>query len=772
VDCCSLWRETIPAMAEEALPLRRYLEGRGLSSENLPSSIRFHPRLSYFGDQGYVGSYPALVAKVEDLPVPEFKESGSADEFGLLRIYLTQDGQKAPVPGSVKKALGPIAGRAVCLAELNGDTVCLTEGLETALAVQQATEIPTLCCVSTAGLQQVRLPRTITQVHIWADRDRSRVGQTAAETLAERLCGEGRTVFLHLPELGIPEDSKSVDWLDVLNAQGAQALQSQLEKELPWSPREDPFASESVPFPLPVLSVPKALERSGLDQLSSESSVEQVESALRRLAAASLRLDRVGKAALRETAVKKLARLKVVGSPARLIDAALGTDSTKEEKEDRLQGQAVTLQNADPYPEPVEGDKLLQELEKVFDQFLKLPAGAAEAMALWVVHTYALEAANISPILCLTSPEKRCGKTSALDLLHNLVSKPLSAANVTPAALFRSVEKFGPTLLIDEADTFLSRNEELRGILNSGHRRTTATIVRTVGDDYEPRIFSTWGAKAIALIGDLPATLEDRSIVIRMRRKAPSEQVARLRLDQIGEELRPTRERIVRWVSDYLDPLKDGEPEDLVGLNDRAMDNWRPLLAIAGICGGHWTERAGRAAQILSGESKEADGSARIQLLEDLQSLFQEKKATGLASSEIVEYLGEMEDRPWPEWKSGRPITTRQLARLLKPFGVTPGLLWIDNKGVRGYQIDNFEDVFRRYLSLQDPVSDLLAPLGSSRGAGYRPVRDPLGRGNPNRSKIAGNPHEQGILTVLTDRKGGPGKKGVSKKRKLEYVVL
>jgi len=243
-----------------------------------------------------------------------------------------------------------------------------------------------------------------------------------------------------LPELPIPEEGKSVDWLDVLNAQGVQALQSELKKESPWLPPEEPHSSESLPLPLPAMSVPAALERSGLDQLSRESSVEEVESALRRLDSVAQRLDRVGKAALRETAVKKLARLKVVGSPARLIDAALGTDSSQE-KEDRLQGQAVTLQNADPYPDPVTGDQLLQELEKVFGQFLKLPAGAAEAMALWVVHTYALEAANISPILCLTSPEKRCGKTSALDLLHNLVSKPLSAANVTPAALFRSVEK-------------------------------------------------------------------------------------------------------------------------------------------------------------------------------------------------------------------------------------------------------------------------------------------------------------------------------------------
>jgi putative DNA primase/helicase len=79
------------------------------------------------------------------------------------------------------------------------------------------------------------------------------------------------------------------------------------------------------------------------------------------------------------------------------------------------------------------------------------------------------------------------------------------------------------SLLVDEADSFLGEKEELRGILNSGHTRDAAYVVRTVGDEHEPRRFSTWAAKAVAMIGHLPDTLADRSIIIPMRRRAPGE---------------------------------------------------------------------------------------------------------------------------------------------------------------------------------------------------------------------------------------------------------
>jgi putative DNA primase/helicase len=202
-----------------------------------------------------------------------------------------------------------------------------------------------------------------------------------------------------------------------------------------------------------------------------------------------------------------------------------------------------------------------------------------------VTFTYLIDCCGVSPILALTSPEKRCGKTTALDLLSKLSHKAMPASNISPAAVFRSIDAWSPCLLIDEADTFLSENEELRGVLNSGHTRATAFVVRNVGDDHQPRQFSTWGAKAIAKIGTLPDTLADRSIVVELRRRLPSERVQKLRHVEAGlfDEL---RRKLVRFAGDNAETLRNARPTIPEALNDRAGDSWEPLLAIAEIAGG------------------------------------------------------------------------------------------------------------------------------------------------------------------------------------------
>jgi len=183
------------------------------------------------------------------------------------------------------------------------------------------------------------------------------------------------------------------------------------------------------------------------------------------------------------------------------------------------QGRGVRLEDPESWPEPVDGAALLDALAAVFERYLALPPHASTVLALWVLHTYNMDVAFTSPILAITSPVKQCGKTQLLIVLGAVVARRLFASNVTSAALFRTIEQYTPTLLIDEADTFLRDNEELRGVLNSGHTRTTASVIRTAGDDHEPRQFSTWCAKAIASIGRLPGTLADRAIEVQMRRR-------------------------------------------------------------------------------------------------------------------------------------------------------------------------------------------------------------------------------------------------------------
>jgi hypothetical protein len=368
-------------------------------------------------------------------------------------------------------------------------------------------------------------------------------------------------------------------------------------------------------------------------------------------------------------------------------------DSTQPE----LQGKPLLFGDAEPWPVPVDGTLLLNELLAVFTHYVVLPPGAAVALALWVIFSHAHEAFSVSPILGLNSPTKRSGKTTTLTILHGLVPRSLMASNVTSAVLFRSIEKFVPTLLIDEADTFLRDNEELRGILNSGHVRSSAAAVRSVGDQHEPRAFSTFCPKAIALIGKLHETLEDRAILIALKRKAPGEKVERLRLDRIDQELRPFLQRASRWGKDHLDVLRSADPVVPEGLHDRAADNWRPLLAIAEACGGLWPDEARLAAVRLAGGSSESDNTLAIQLLADFKEIFAGRNADKIASDEVTKELHKLEERPWADFRNGKPISKAQVARLLRPFEITPKQLWIDKDNSRGYVLADFEDSFARY---------------------------------------------------------------------------
>src|SRR5215831_7814784 len=207
-----------------------------------------------------------------------------------------------------------------------------------------------------------------------------------------------------------------------------------------------------------------------------------------------------------------------------------------------------------------------------------------------------MDAGEVSPFMVLVSPTKRCGKTSVLIVLYYITPRSELAINISPSALFRYVEDVRPTLLIDEADSFLKDNEELRGILNSGHTKAAANIIRNVEvkGQHKPRRFSTWAPKAIATIRELADTLEDRSIIITLQRKPKTAAVERLR-KRDSEEFATLRRKAARWAADNLDKLTDPEPAIPDALNDRAADNWRPLLAIADLAGGDWPRRARQA---------------------------------------------------------------------------------------------------------------------------------------------------------------------------------
>jgi hypothetical protein len=378
----------------------------------------------------------------------------------------------------------------------------------------------------------------------------------------------------------------------------------------------------------------------------------------------------------------------------------------------KAQGRQVELETPVPWPTPVNGAALLDDIERIFSRHLILPDHAAPALALWVMHAYTFDAFFTSPLLAITSPVKRCAKTLLLIVAGALVPRRLYASNITAAVLFRVIEKYSPTLLIDEADTFMGDSDTLRGVINSGHTRTTASVIRASGDDFAPRVFSTWCPKVIASIRALSDTLADRSIEIAMRRKARTETIEPLRQDRIDATCQPCRQKAARWADDHLDQLRTADPNMPTVLHDRAADCWRPLLAIADAAEGDWSEKARQAAAHLSGQPLDTNTEdINVELLIDTKEVF--AAVDFLTSSDLADKLAALDSRPWGDWR-GKPISTRAIADRLRPFGIHPDRTrTARNEQVRGYFRHRFEDPWNRYVP--DKVSQ--RPNGNSHGA-------------------------------------------------------
>jgi putative DNA primase/helicase len=391
------------------------------------------------------------------------------------------------------------------------------------------------------------------------------------------------------------------------------------------------------------------------------------------------------------------------------------------------------------WPEPVDGAALLDSIKRVFRRYIVLPKDADIVLPLWVLHAWTVDAGDISPFMVLVSPTKRCGKTSVLILLYFMTPKSELASNITAAALFRYIEAVRPTLLIDEADSFAKDNEELRGVLGSGHTKVAANVIRTVevGGEHKPRRFSTWAPKAIATIRSLADTLEDRSVIVTLQRKPRDAKVERLRRRDT-EELKTIRGKAARWATDTFNKLGERDPKVPEVLNDRAADNWRPLLAIADLAGGAWPADARRAARTLSGE--EQDGAVNVELLRDIRSAFGDAEA--VRSVDLVEKLVADKERPWAEWKHGRPLSQKQLGGLLRPFGIVSETVSIPAfNDAKGYRRAHFEETWAAYCPGQNdvpadfPVSKRRSvgmPMNSAQVSDFRSVADASGDGSKN----------------------------------------
>ena len=360
----------------------------------------------------------------------------------------------------------------------------------------------------------------------------------------------------------------------------------------------------------------------------------------------------------------------------------------------------------EPWPDPVDLVDLLDELANSFRRYVVLPPFGAETAALWVLLTYLHDRVCCSPILAVVSPQPRCGKTTFLSILSAVVYRALPTSNITGPVVFRAIDKWQPTLLIDEADTFLLGNYHLHGVINSGHTKNTAFVLRCEGEDFTPRHFSTWCPKAIALIGKLPPTLADRAITISLRRRLPDESVDKLPINP-ETIFAPLRQKILRWVQDDSHLMSEMHDWDgPKGLNDRAADNWATLVSIGFLArtaktintDRDWYAHAQAAALALSANCEGAEADAAAILLTDLRDLFEQQQVDRITSAELLEHLTGMLHRPWSEWRRGFPITAQGIAKLLDPFAIRPRTIRTKSGTAKGYLLEQFEDAFRRYL--------------------------------------------------------------------------
>jgi putative DNA primase/helicase len=377
-------------------------------------------------------------------------------------------------------------------------------------------------------------------------------------------------------------------------------------------------------------------------------------------------------------------------SPISTLDKAVKQARPKDE--DTRAGSAVVLPEVEPWPDPVDGAELLDEIMAQLTRFVVADEHQLRAVALWILHTHCFEAWWISPKLLVESATKRCGKTRLFEVLERLVRRKLMVSSATSSSVFRVIEAnrdAPPTLLMDEADYLTEKDDNMRKLINAAQQKAEARVLISVPSadgGWESRLFSTWAPIALAGLGTQAATIRDRSIVITMRRKTRDQPVEKLRgnKDYGFHEL---ARKCARWAADHVEELKDAEPAMPMVLHDRAQDNWEPLIAIADAAGGDWPQRARNAAARVLKTADELDApEVGVQLIHDIMDVLdggfsevEDWPASWVAAGSLervpVGYLllrlRNMGERIWSTYgKRGEPLKDYELAELLRPFGV------------------------------------------------------------------------------------------------------
>ena len=430
-------------------------------------------------------------------------------------------------------------------------------------------------------------------------------------------------------------------------------------------------------------------------------------------------VNEVGKLNTDEAFVESLAilnpveydRVRIVQAKSLGVRPATLDAMVKAQRERSIQDNSPFAE-IEPWHESVSPAILLDEISTTIQRFIVLDKHQAQAATLWISACWFVEVISFAPFALINAPERACGKTQLLTVMGKLTPRTLQASGISPAAFYRTIEKYHPTIFIDEIETVLKDNEPLRGIFNAGYSRDSSIIIRCVGDDLEPKHFNIWGMKAIAGINaiKLAETVTSRSIVFELRRKTAHEKVERLRMAEpnLFEDLIA---KLARFSNDYIQQVKHARPALPDALGDRDQDNWEPLLQVALVAGGHWLDTALKAAIKISG-SKQNPISSANELLADIQEIFDIKSVIKISTAELIQFLCEDSEKTWSTYNRCKPLSPRQLSTKLKDYGIASKTIRINNyETAKGFEIEQFKDAFTRYLT--DPL-DLTSQSNNS----------------------------------------------------------
>ena len=358
---------------------------------------------------------------------------------------------------------------------------------------------------------------------------------------------------------------------------------------------------------------------------------------------------------------------------------------------------ATLTADIEPYTSRVNGDELAHEILHIVCN----DAGAI-AITLWIFFSWCIDVAYIAPIAWINAPEKRCGKTQLATLMGRMSKRSIMASNVSQSALFRTIERYKPTFVIDEADSFFHGDMDLKNIINCGFSRDNPYVWRCVGDNHEPIPFDVFGAKIISGIGKLPSTVMDRSISLTLRRALPTEK--RQRVKDIPKATTETiKAKLARWADDNMDRVATSKPKLPETIYNREFDTWEILFQIANTLGDDWLKLVTNAClAITQTDSKEP--SENEELLTDIKAIFELQAVDSMATRDLLTALiGADSDgltKRWATSNKGQPMTDRQLAKRLKDFEIKSSKINKPNETQkRGYYLADFADAFKRYLA-------------------------------------------------------------------------